>query len=175
MAAYGKNSGYGKRPLWQWIVIYAIIAAVVYGLVYYFVIAKKGNPYSSNSNSQQYSQTTSPATPAGSPINNSILMTKTDTAKGNYLTDTKGMTLYIFDKDTSNKSNCAGTCLTTWPPFKAPASSQTLPANIGVIKNADGSMQYTWKQMPLYYYAPDKQAGDIKGDGVGGVWHIVKP
>lgn len=37
-----QQSGYGKRPLWQWIVIYLIIGAVVYGLIYYFVIAKRG-------------------------------------------------------------------------------------------------------------------------------------
>ena len=35
-------SAYGKRPLWQWLVLYVIIGAVVYGLVYYFLLAKKG-------------------------------------------------------------------------------------------------------------------------------------
>lgn len=36
------KKGYGKRPLWQWIVIYLVVAALVYGLVYYFVLAKDG-------------------------------------------------------------------------------------------------------------------------------------
>lgn len=36
------GKGYGKRPLWQWVVIYLVVAAVVYGLVYYFVLAKGG-------------------------------------------------------------------------------------------------------------------------------------
>lgn len=31
---------YGKRPLWQWIAIYAVIGLIIYGLIYYFVIAK---------------------------------------------------------------------------------------------------------------------------------------
>lgn len=35
-------AGYGKRPLWQWVVIYLIIGAIVYGAIYYFVIAKRG-------------------------------------------------------------------------------------------------------------------------------------
>lgn len=26
--------GYGKRPLWQWLLIYVIIALIVYGLIY---------------------------------------------------------------------------------------------------------------------------------------------
>ena len=34
--------GYGKRPLWQWVVIYAVIGLVVYGAIYYFVLAPKG-------------------------------------------------------------------------------------------------------------------------------------
>lgn len=36
------QSGYGKRPLWQWILIYAVVGIVIYGLIYYFVFAKKG-------------------------------------------------------------------------------------------------------------------------------------
>lgn len=34
--------GYGKRPLWQWILIYVVIGAIVYGLIYYFFLAGKG-------------------------------------------------------------------------------------------------------------------------------------
>lgn len=36
-----KNDDYNKRPLWQWILIYGIVGLVVYGLIYYFVLAKK--------------------------------------------------------------------------------------------------------------------------------------
>ena len=42
------SKGYGKRPLWQWVVIYLVVAAVVYGLIYYFVLAKKGGGYKYN-------------------------------------------------------------------------------------------------------------------------------
>lgn len=37
-----KGYGYGKRPLWQWIVIYLVIGAIAYGLIYYFFFAPKG-------------------------------------------------------------------------------------------------------------------------------------
>ncbi len=40
--ADSSKSGYSKRPLWQWIVLYLIIGAVLYGALYYFVFAKKG-------------------------------------------------------------------------------------------------------------------------------------
>ncbi|HYK08971.1 MAG TPA: cupredoxin domain-containing protein [Candidatus Eisenbacteria bacterium] len=36
------TNGYGKRPLWQWILLYIVIGALIYGLVYYFVFANKG-------------------------------------------------------------------------------------------------------------------------------------
>ena len=49
-----KTSTYGKRPLWQWILLYVIVAIVVYGLFYYFVLAKKGtNTYNPTGTSQQ--------------------------------------------------------------------------------------------------------------------------
>lgn len=43
------KKGYGKRPLWQWVAIYLIVGAVVYGAIYYFAYAKKGG-YSANGN-----------------------------------------------------------------------------------------------------------------------------
>jgi len=35
------TNGYSKRPLWQWIALYVLIGVIVYGLLYYFVFAKK--------------------------------------------------------------------------------------------------------------------------------------
>lgn len=41
-----KSGGYGKRPMWQWIVIYLIVGAIVYGLVYYLFIRNgSSSPY----------------------------------------------------------------------------------------------------------------------------------
>ncbi|MBI3384691.1 hypothetical protein HY030_00680 [Candidatus Gottesmanbacteria bacterium] len=42
MAEETKKNSYGKRPLWQWVLIYIVIGAVVYGVVYYFFFANKG-------------------------------------------------------------------------------------------------------------------------------------
>jgi hypothetical protein len=40
----GKPGGnYGKRPTWQWILLYVIVAVVVYGLIYYFFIKDNGS------------------------------------------------------------------------------------------------------------------------------------
>lgn len=47
------KKGYGKRPLWEWVVIYVIVGAIVYGAIYYFAYAKKGSTYGSNQNTSQ--------------------------------------------------------------------------------------------------------------------------
>jgi hypothetical protein len=41
------SKGYGKRPMWQWVVIYLVVAVVVYGLIYYVFMRDNGgtNPY----------------------------------------------------------------------------------------------------------------------------------
>lgn len=39
----GTTKGYGKRPAWQWVVIYLIIAVIVYGLVYLIFFHKGGS------------------------------------------------------------------------------------------------------------------------------------
>ena len=94
------------------------------------------------------------------------------TSAGNVLGDAKGMTLYTFDKDTKNKSNCSGGCAVQWPPAKAKASAE-IHGNFGKIKRADGSFQYTINGKPLYLWAGDSKPGDVSGNGVGGVWHVV--
>lgn len=38
MVEYSK--GYGKRPLWQWILIYIIIGGIIYAAIYYFFLNK---------------------------------------------------------------------------------------------------------------------------------------
>lgn len=37
-----KSNGYGKRPFWQWILIYVVIGGIVYAAIYYFFFANKG-------------------------------------------------------------------------------------------------------------------------------------
>ena len=92
------------------------------------------------------------------------------------MADFNGMTLYTYDKDTAGVSNCTGGCLKAWPAYTSGATAQgSFPDGITVItRSDDGSKQFAWKGMPLYYYATDVKAGDITGDGVGNVWHIVK-
>lgn len=96
-------------------------------------------------------------------------------AKAGYATDTKGMTLYTYDKDTTAASTCYGACANAWPPYLVSGTvPTTLPAHVGTTKRTDGTIEYTWDNHPLYYYIKDTKPGDTTGDGVGGVWHLVK-
>ncbi len=86
-----------------------------------------------------------------------------------------GMTLYTFDKDTagSGKSVCVDKCAVNWPPLMADAGANG-SGDWSVIARADGSKQWAYKGWPLYYWVKDQKPGDMTGDNVGKVWHIVK-
>jgi predicted lipoprotein with Yx(FWY)xxD motif len=45
--------------------------------------------------------------------------TSADTSKGKALVDLNGMTLYVFDRDSTGKSNCNAQCAVNWPPLIA--------------------------------------------------------
>ncbi|WP_028957558.1 hypothetical protein [Sulfitobacter sp. 20_GPM-1509m] len=92
---------------------------------------------------------------------------------GGVLADGKGMTLYIFDKDAPGTSNCYAGCAANWPPFVAKAGASA-DGDFSLVTRKDGAEQWAFKGMPLYYWAGDSKPGDTNGDGVGGVWHVLK-
>jgi len=97
------------------------------------------------------------------------------TAKGEVLTDAKGMTLYTFDKDAGGKSACNGKCAENWPPLIAAAGAKA-DGGYTVVKRDDGKMQWAYKGKPLYGWVKDTKPGDTTGDGfLNGAWHIAKP
>jgi predicted lipoprotein with Yx(FWY)xxD motif len=77
-------------------------------------------------------------------------------------------------------SNCTAGCAQAWPPFTLDAGEQ-VKAGAGItgtfttFARPDGSMQVAYKSAPLYYYASDAKAGDVTGQGVGGVWFVAAP
>lgn len=142
-----------KRSLWVLVALVVVIAAVA-------VVAASNNK--SNKSTTNKSTTT--------PISQSK---ESQVVSGQYLTDGSGKTLYISDADKAGVSNCDATCLKTWPVYKA-TSTTGLPANFSVIKRSDGTMQYAYKNMPLYYFVSDSTPGDIAGNGLNG-FHAAKP
>src|SRR3954447_17643493 len=67
-----------------------------------------------------------------------LVKVATDPALGKILVDNKGMTLYLYSRDTLGVSNCTGQCETNWPIVRPPASgaptgSSDIGGTLGVI------------------------------------------
>jgi predicted lipoprotein with Yx(FWY)xxD motif len=99
---------------------------------------------------------------------------------GQILTDSKGDTVYVFDKDTNGKSACSGSCANIWPPVTASGSPKpgngVAASKLGTTTRSDGSTQVTYAGRPLYTYTADASPGDTTGNGInefGAVWHAV--
>jgi predicted lipoprotein with Yx(FWY)xxD motif len=89
------------------------------------------------------------------------------------VTAKNGMTLYIFDKDKGGVSACYDDCAKKWPPYVGKAED-ALTEGWTLAKRTDGTMQWAYDGKPVYFFAKDTKAGDAMGDGLGGVWHVIK-
>ncbi|HEY5520142.1 MAG TPA: hypothetical protein VIK08_05755 [Candidatus Limnocylindrales bacterium] len=129
------------------------------------------------------SPTTVPATPppatAAAPSLAATGPTVSLDSAGNFV-GPNGLTLYHFDKDVADKSNCTSSqCVANWPALTvASASAITLGAGLtassfATITGPTGGLQVTFNHVPLYTFAGDSKPGDKNGDGVGGIWHIA--
>ncbi len=101
---------------------------------------------------------------------------KVKTSIGPVLADAKGFTLYWYAKDTRMSSACTGSCATAWPPLAGTAMASMgvrLTGKLGAISRSNGIQQATYKGHPLYLYAGDTAPGQVKGNGLGGVWHVL--
>ena len=92
--------------------------------------------------------------------------------KDGMMVDHKGMTVYTFDKDSGGKSMCNDECAKNWPPMMAPAGA-TASGKWSVIKRDDGTSQYAYDGKPLYTFVKDKKPGDMIGDKMKDVWHVM--
>jgi predicted lipoprotein with Yx(FWY)xxD motif len=97
------------------------------------------------------------------------------TKKGTVLADSRGMTLYYFDRDDSgNKSNCDGKCAEKWLPLAADKTAQA-SGDFTVIVRSDGSRMWAYRYRPLYTSNDDKTPGDANGFDPQNLWHIARP
>ncbi len=97
-----------------------------------------------------------------------------DSSLGPVLTDTKGMTLYYFDKDAAGKSNCNGKCAENWPPLMAGADAKSIE-DFTVVVRDDGGRQWAHRGLPLYRWVKDEKPGDTTGHRFKNVWTVAQP
>src|SRR5207249_5958507 len=98
---------------------------------------------------------------------------------GQIVVDATGHALYRFDKDMpgSGASACNGACAAAWPAAVItgpPTAGPGLAGALGVITRSDGTHQISLDGHPLYRYAGDQAPGDTTGDGIGGIWHVIR-
>jgi predicted lipoprotein with Yx(FWY)xxD motif len=104
------------------------------------------------------------------------------TGLGKVIVNSRGRTLYLFEKDKRHRSACSGACASYWPPLiahgKPVATGGAKQSLIGTIKRANGTRQVTYAGHPVYTYVLDIKRGQTKGEGstlFGAGWDALAP
>jgi len=100
---------------------------------------------------------------------------------GTILVAANGKTLYRYTIDAKGVNKCTSDakCNPYWPPLLVKPSVKLTVAGgasaslIGSIEAAHGMRQVTYAGWPLYYFAGDKAAGQVNGQGFEKAWYVV--
>lgn len=122
------------------------------------------------------------ASPSGAAPSGGTAIKTAHTSLGTVLTDGKGITVYLFEKDTGTKSACYSACAAAWPPVLTTSEPVAGPgaraALLGTVRRINGKTQVTYAGHPLYYFSASTKAGQVNGQGVnafGAHWDAVRP
>lgn len=114
--------------------------------------------------------------PIGPPPDIPAEFTVIPSTTGRLLVNNKEFSVYTWDGDEPNTSNCNAECLNDWSPVAAPA----LAADTGqwtVIKHASGTNQWAFRGKPLYTHKHDTGSRSFVGSDVpdwrNPAWHNV--
>lgn len=104
------------------------------------------------------------------------------TGLGKVITDSRGRTLYLFEKDKRGHSACSGICASYWPPLlttaKPVAMGGAKRSLLGTVRRSDGTKQVTFAGHPVYRFSGDSKRGQTTGEGLtdfGASWYAVSP
>jgi predicted lipoprotein with Yx(FWY)xxD motif len=169
------TSGLLRRPL------VALVALATVGVLAAGCGSSSSGSGGSGSGGGLYGGSSAPTT-APSAVAAVATVSAASTSLGTILVDGSGRTLYLFEKDQSDQSACAGACAAAWPVDQSSgtpkAGSGVKASMLGTIKRGDNTTQVTYNQHPLYYYQGDSGAGQQNGQGVdafGAKWFVVNP
>lgn len=117
---------------------------------------------------------------AGAAFAASLTIKQNNSALGKIVVNSKGLTLYHNTKEIKGLIKCKGSCTSVWPPLivnkgtKLVAGSGIKTSALSKIKRPDGRFQVTYYHKPLYRYFGDTKSGNIRGEGLGGIWFALK-
>lgn len=129
------------------------------------------------STAQPGSQATSAALSNMPPPGSTVLHVQKSSI-GWVLAVANGQVVYAYDKDPKGgPPACTGSCAQMWLPVTGgnPVAS---PADkglgtLGTVATANGAKQITYNGSPLYTFKGAKALA-TKGNGMDGVWHVIK-
>jgi predicted lipoprotein with Yx(FWY)xxD motif len=108
----------------------------------------------------------------GAAVFGTLLLSAMTVQAAELLAAQNGMTLYTFDNDKDGVSACYDACAVAWPPYLG-KEGDAMMTDWTMVKRTDGAMQWAYDGKPLYFFKDDAAKGDMKGDGLKGVWHVI--
>src|SRR6185312_3265153 len=101
------------------------------------------------------------------------------TKLGRILTDQRGRTLYLFEKDRHGRSTCFDACARVWPPVlvsgRPRAGDGITASKLTTTRRAGSKLQLVYDGHPLYRMNADVRPGQTQGEGFLATWWIVSP
>lgn len=133
---------------------------------------------SSSSKSGSSTQAAAPAGTTSSSEGAAVVKSASNSTLGaTVLVNAQGMTLYSLSGEHNGKFICTSSaCLQVWHPLSAATGTPNgSVGSLGTVKRSDGTVQVTYKGMPLYTFAQDQSPGEAKGQGIKdvGTWTAV--
>lgn len=100
---------------------------------------------------------------------------------GRVLFGSTGQAIYLVDAEPTSKPRCYDSCAESWPPVLTtgdPVAGRGVDGSLlGTTERTDGTVQVTYNDHPLYFYAHEG-TGEVKCHDVfldGGNWYVVRP
>ena len=104
-----------------------------------------------------------------------------DSQFGQMLFDGTGQAIYLFDIETTSKPRCYDACAEAWPPVLTKGDPVAGPgvesSLLATTDRADGTIQVTYNDHPLYFYAHEGKR-EVKCHDIflnGGNWYVIQP
>jgi predicted lipoprotein with Yx(FWY)xxD motif len=101
------------------------------------------------------------------------------TKLGRILTDQRGRTLYLFEKDTHGRSTCFRACARVWPPAlvsgRPRAGEGVVASKLTTTRRGSFKRQLVYAGHPLYRMNADVRPGQTQGEGFLATWWLVSP
>lgn len=152
--------------------------ALVPALAASLTLAACGSSSSTSGSSSQAAATPAAATTSASSEGAAVVKSAANSTLGaTVLVNAQGMTLYSLSGEHNGKFICTSSaCLQVWHPLSAATGTPSgSVGSLGTVKRSDGTVQVTYKGMPLYTFAQDQSPGEAKGQGIKdvGTWTAV--